>query len=363
MMEVAVVLGTRPEAIKLAPVTRALQHSPDFTPVMVSVDQHGDLLTQAMTDFALRPDHTLEVRQPDMSLGELTGAITARLSQLFRARRFAAVIVQGDTSTALAAALAAYLDRLPVVHVEAGLRSGDLDNPFPEEAHRRMISTIASLHLAPTDEAARRLIGEGHHADSVLVTGNTVVDALTENRTSVGFDDPRLEQLADDDRPTMIFSMHRRESWGAPMHHFAAAMGELARRRQDIVLVAIRHPNVVVREAMDPLERIGNVIVTDPLPHAAFLRLLGLAHGVMTDSGGVQEEAPSFGTRVLVLRAVTERTEGLRSGVSRMVRGGDSELVADLEAFVDEALDAKSAERPNVRSRRYARSWVTTSAG
>ena len=328
------VLGTRPEVVKLAPVIAQLQRSTTMRPVVISTGQQHDLLPTTLAELGVQVDRELRPRPADQ-LADRVSAMISATAELLQSVELAAVVVQGDTSTSLAAAQAAFYRRVPVVHVEAGLRSGTNHEPFPEEANRRMISVLAALHLAPTDDARANLLAEGYAAETVRVTGNTVVDTLLA-QTSTPLPDDLLTGLLSSGRKIVVLTMHRRESWGEPMRAVAEVVAKVLDRRGDATVVVPAHPNPVVREALAPLVDSPHAVVIEPLGHARFIRLLAGATVVLTDSGGVQEEAPTLGVPVLVLRAVTERPEGVRSGAAKVV-GTDP---ADVAAGLEEALDS-----------------------
>jgi UDP-N-acetylglucosamine 2-epimerase (non-hydrolysing) len=328
--EVHLIGGTRPEAVKLAPVVLALREAGLLRPVVVASGQHPAMVHQALTAFDLTPDVTLDVERGGGTQAELLTAMIRELDVLFGERTPAAVVVQGDTTTSLAAALAAFWRRIPVVHLEAGLRSGDLESPFPEEANRRLVAQIAQLHLAPTPLAAMNLLDEGARTDEVLITGNTVVDAsLTVAGRKLPYENPDVAAVraASHGRRLVLVTAHRRESWGAPLDRILTAVRALVRRYPDVEVILPGHPNPAVREQVDSaLAGVERVTVTDPLPYPDLARLLSEAYLVLTDSGGIQEEAPSFGVPALVLRDVTERVESLHAGCARLV-GSDTDLI------------------------------------
>ncbi|NJC70803.1 UDP-N-acetylglucosamine 2-epimerase (non-hydrolyzing) [Planosporangium thailandense] len=328
--EVHLIAGTRPEAIKLAPVAAAMRAAGRVTPVLVASGQHPTMVTQALEAFALEPDVTLRVERVTGSQPELMTEMIKQLDALFAERQPAAVVVQGDTTTTLAGAMAAFWRHIPVVHLEAGLRSGDLESPFPEEANRRLVGQLASLHLAPTSLAATNLLNESVPASQVFIAGNTVVDAtLAVAARQLPFDDLRLERAVAGGSRLVLVTAHRRESWGAPLDRILGAVRALVRRYPDIQVVLPSHPNPAVRAQVDAgLAGVERVIVTDPLPYPALSRLLSHAYLVLTDSGGIQEEAPSFGVPALVLREVTERVESLHAGCAKLV-GTDADLIVD----------------------------------
>lgn len=325
---VAVVIGTRPEAIKMAPVIQELAADGRFEPIVMSTGQHADMLDQALDEFGIEPDVELDVRRPGQSLAELTAAVISGLDAAFERARPHAVLAHGDTTTALGAGLAAFYRTIPLAHVEAGLRSADKWAPYPEEINRRTLALLADLHLAPTAWARQNLLAEGVAPDSVVITGNTVVDAMRGMlRQDRGWAEPRLSVLDDDPRRMLLFTCHRRESWGPSMERVAHAVRDAADRHPDMLVVAGIHANPVVRAALLPaLGERDNILVTGPQPYSTFLRLIQRAHVVLTDSGGVQEECVGLGTPALVLREVTERQEALAVGGIKVV-GTDPEHV------------------------------------
>jgi UDP-N-acetylglucosamine 2-epimerase (non-hydrolysing) len=336
--EVHLIGGTRPEAVKLAPVAVAMRAAGLVAPVLVASGQHPTMVSQALAAFDLTADVTLHIERGTGSQAELLTELIRQLDALWAERAPAAVIVQGDTTTSLAGALAAFWRRIPVVHLEAGLRSGDLDSPFPEEANRRLVAQIAALHLAPTPLAAMNLLDENVAVGDVLVTGNTVVDAtLAVAGRKLPFENPAVAVArAGSTNRLVVVTAHRRESWGAPLDRILAAVRTLIERYEDIDVILPSHPNPAVRAQIEAgLGGVDRVTVTDPLPYPDLARLLSEAYLVLTDSGGIQEEAPSFGVPALVLRDVTERVESLDAGCARLV-GSDTDLiVTEAAALLD----------------------------
>jgi UDP-N-acetylglucosamine 2-epimerase (non-hydrolysing) len=321
---VALVAGTRPEAVKLGPVAAALRSTGRLQPVLVDSGQHDVMVAEALADLGEKIDVRLTISRRSGSQAELSARLTEALDDHYARTAPAAVVVQGDTTTALVAALTAFWRRIPVVHLEAGLRSGDMAAPFPEEANRRLIGQLADLHLAPTGRAAQNLLAEGAEAGRVLVIGNTVVDAVIAVAASgVAHRDPRLEAVEQAETAGLrlvLVTAHRRESWGEPLDRVLAAVRQLAVEFDDIQVVVPAHPNPGVTEQVAAgLADSPRTLVTGPLPYGSLCRLLARSTIVLSDSGGVQEEAPSFGVPVLVLRDVTERTEGIEAGCSRLV--------------------------------------------
>ncbi|WP_328468177.1 UDP-N-acetylglucosamine 2-epimerase (non-hydrolyzing) [Actinoplanes sp. NBC_00393] len=329
--EVHLIGGTRPEAVKLAPVVLAMREQRLLTPVVVASGQHPAMVAQALAAFGLAPDRTLHFDRSTGRQAELLAEMVRGLDELWETRAPAAVIVQGDTTTSLAGALAAFWRRIPVVHLEAGLRSGDPASPFPEEANRRLVTRLAALHLAPTPLAALNLVGDNVAPADVLITGNTVVDAaaaMAARRTVT----PRTGG-----RRLILVTAHRRESWGEPLDRILAAVKQLIARYPDVEVVLPSHPNPAVRAQVDAaLAGVERVTVTGPLPYPELTRLLAEAYLVLTDSGGIQEEAPSYGVPVLVLRDVTERVESLDAGCAELVGSDTAAIVKVASALLDD---------------------------
>ena len=330
MFSIMPIFGTRPEAIKMAPIVSALQKSAHFRCIVTVTGQHREMLDQVNELFGIVPDHDLDILQQGQSLSGIMTRTMDGLEKLFADTRPDAVVVQGDTTTSTAAAIAAFYHGIPVVHVEAGLRSGDLLSPFPEEANRKMTSQITRLHLAPTSTSRANLLAEGISAADIVVTGNTVIDALLATvDKQLPFTDPRLEELAAGGRRILLVTTHRRENQGDAMRGVGRALARIADAEPDLAIVLPVHKNPVVREAVLPsLVDKPNVLVTEPLAYGEFTRLLSVADVVLTDSGGVQEEAPSLGKPVLVMRENTERPEAVDAGTVLLI-GTDEERIVD----------------------------------
>ena len=316
-----VVAGTRPEALKLAPVIHELTQR-GHRVVLVATGQHRELLASALGDFGLLPDFDLDIMRDDQSPADVIGQLVPALTRYFAHVRPTAVIVQGDTASALAGAQAATYARLPLVHVEAGLRSGD-DEPFPEEMHRRLIAQMAQLHFAPTMAASAALRAEGVAAHAIHVTGNTGIDALHMMQARLRRDTALVSMLTarfaaiDRARPLILVTVHRRENHGRRLSSVLAAAAELAK---DAEIVMPLHPSPNVRGPTESaLAGRPGIHLLPPLDYPAFVWLMGLSTLALTNSGGVQEEAPAIGLPVLILRDVTERQEGIASGNARLV--------------------------------------------
>lgn len=347
---VMTIYGTRPEAIKVAPVITALEADDRFDSLTVVTGQHREMLDQVNDVFGIVPDHDLDVMSHGQTLGQLFARVMSRLDPILEARRPDAVIVQGDTSTSTAAALAAFYRQIPVVHLEAGLRSGDIASPFPEEANRKITSQIAALHLAPTLRSLANLVAEGVQLENIVVTGNTVIDALhlaVEHRTA--FTDPAVERVAASGRRIVLVTTHRRENWGAAMEGVGRALARIAERFPDVEIVLPVHRNPVVRDAVLPhLDGLPNVTVTEPLGYGEFTHLLSVSTMVLTDSGGLQEEAPSLGKPVLVMRDNTERPEAVEAGTARLIGTAEERIVAEVHRLLtNDAAYAAMAQAVN----------------
>lgn len=319
---VVLVFGTRPEIIKLAPISWALQ-ARGIPCVRVSSGQHPDLLSALARDLGLTIDVDLAAGTPGRTPSELCEVVLGRVRGVVQALQPTAVVVQGDTTTAFAAALAAFYEGVGVAHVEAGLRTGCLDDPWPEEAHRRLVAQIAGLHLAPTFANAATLCAEGIDPDTIVVVGNPVVDALHR----VVKARPRALEPAPFEHPVVV-TLHRRESLGAPLRARLRVLRAYVEEHDDVGIVFPVHPNPAVqRAATEVLGGVPRVRLVPPLDYPAFVELLARARFVVTDSGGIQEEAPALGTPVVIARHVTERTEVLQTGLARLA--GTPEALAD----------------------------------
>lgn len=327
MRRIMVVYGTRPEAIKVAPLVTALRKSHHFSPTVVVTGQHRELLDQVNDLFDIKPDVDLGILRPGQSLGQLTERAVHGLDPVMARERPDAVVVQGDTTTTFTGALTAFYHRIPVVHLEAGLRTDDVFSPYPEEVNRRLTATLTRLHLAPTAGSRNNLLRESVPPESVLVIGNTVIDALVQASRMVAphQDPPEL----DGDRPIMVVTAHRRESWDGGMESIGRALSRIATKEPDLRIIFPIHPNPVIRHAVLPhLRGHPNITVVEPLEYGAFARLLGRAHLVLTDSGGIQEEAPTLGKPVLVMRDTTERPEAVSAGTVALVGTDEDRIVS-----------------------------------
>lgn len=344
---VAVVVGTRPEAIKMAPVVRALAARSALQPIVISTGQHRELLAQALDEAGIRADITLDLMVPNQSPSEFAARCLDALSPVFVREQFDAVLVQGDTTTVVAAGLAATWAHIPVGHVEAGLRSFDLQHPFPEEMHRRLLGSFATWHFAPTVRSRRNLLDEGVSADRVFTTGNTIVDALKSVDLSGQFEDASLQDLPSGRMVTV--TAHRRENHGAPLLEIASAIRTLSAQFPDLTFVLPMHPNPNVRAVLrDAFASSPRVRLIEPVGYRDMLRLLDRSTAILTDSGGIQEEAPSLGTPVLIMRTVTERPEVVSSGAGKLVGTHADVIVSETARLLTDDVARRAMERaPN----------------
>jgi len=314
-VHICVILGTRPEAIKLAPVIQTLR--PVFKTTVILTGQHKEMVAQVMDLFDIQSDRNLEIMKPKQTLTQITCGTLEGLEQVFTEIQPDLVLVQGDTTTAFAAALAAFYHRIPIGHVEAGLRTDDLFNPYPEEANRRLVSQITQLHFAPTLASVENLKRDGVRG-GIYHTGNTVIDALLYvSERSPKCDIPNLDW---DKNRVILATVHRRENWGEPLTQIAKAWLEILEKFPDVSLVLPLHLNPVVREPLKAL--LGNhprIFLTEPLDYAQLVGAMQRCYLIMSDSGGIQEEAPSLGKPVLVLRDNTERPEAIAAGTAKLV--------------------------------------------
>jgi len=323
---VCIVFGTRPEAIKLAPVIRAFRQSSELTTHVVLTGQHREMVEQVLQLFEIEADRDLQIMQARQTLTDITHRSLQGLEQIFTELRPGLVLVQGDTTTAFAAALAAFYQKIPVGHVEAGLRSRELFNPYPEEANRRLISQLSQLHFAPTKMAADNLEGTGVFGE-IHLTGNTVIDALL--ATADRQPDCQVPGLDWGRYRIILSTVHRRENWGEPLANIIRSFTEILERFPDTALLLPLHRNPVVREPIQAaLGDHPRVFLTEPLDYAQLVGALQRCHLLLTDSGGLQEEAPSLGKPVLVLRETTERLEAVAAGTTRLVGTDPENIVA-----------------------------------
>lgn len=316
MKKVLCVVGTRPEGIKMAPVIQALKQRPGVQVSVLATAQHRQMLDQVLCLFGIEPDIDLDVMKPNQSLTALTARILLAMEEHLRANRPDVILAQGDTTTVMATAIASFHEKIPFAHVEAGLRTGDIDNPFPEEMNRIVAGHLARWHFAPTQRARTNLLREGIPDAAIHVTGNTVIDALFH----VAAQDAPLEVQLDPAKRLILVTAHRRENFGEPLAEICRAIARVVADHPDVEVLYPVHPNPNVREVVQrELSGLPRIRLCEPLDYAPFIAAMKRAHFILTDSGGVQEEAPALGKPVLVMREETERPEAIEEGVVQLV--------------------------------------------
>lgn len=335
---VMVVMGTRPEAVKMAPVVKALEDCRRIETVVVCTAQHRHMLDQVLSIFGMTPTHDLDLMQPNQSLEQVTALALQGMQRLLRLVDPDMMLVQGDTTTTFAAALAAYYCRVPVGHIEAGLRTFDKFNPHPEEANRRLTTVLSDYHFAPTPLAEVNLLREGVPHDRIFVTGNTVVDALKMMMgAEIGLQGNGLDDVDFLQQRVILVTAHRRENWGEPLSNICTAVAELVRRYEDVCVVYPVHLNPNVRRTVRRiLQGVPRVHLIEPLDYLTFVGVMRRASLILTDSGGIQEEAPSLGKPVLVLRTTTERPEASESGMARIIGTEADDIIANVVRLLDD---------------------------
>ena len=341
MYKIMVIFGTRPEAIKLFPIIKALKAQRKIACEVLVTAQHREMLDQVLAISGIVPDHDLDLMQPGQSLDALTARLLEAIGSVLDKAKPDRVIVQGDTATAMVGALAAYYRKIPVSHVEAGLRSYDIYQPWPEEVNRKIVSTIADQHFAPTSVSAAALKAEAVPDNRIFITGNTVIDALhwvtdrISHRPELAADLAELEARFAG-RKIIGITTHRRENFGDGMENIAAAIRAIA-ARDDVACIFPVHLNPNVRKVMDKaLGNLANVALIEPLDYPHFARLLSISHIMLTDSGGVQEEAPALGKPVLVMRDTTERPEGVTAGTAKLIGTDKDRIISEIFTLLDD---------------------------
>ncbi len=334
MKKIMLVFGTRPEAIKMCPLVRELKLYGHFKVVVAVTGQHRELLDAVLRVFGVVPDYDLAVMKSGQTLFDVTSAVLLGMEKVLEEAKPDLVLVHGDTTTAFAAALASYYKKIPVGHVEAGLRTGDLYAPYPEEFNRLAVGNLAAFHFSPTEEARENLLREGKAPETVYVTGNTAIDAL-KTTVRAEYTHPILERCKG--KRLILLTAHRRENLGAPMERIFSAVRAFARAHEDVFFVYPVHPSPAVREtAYAMLSSIPNVALIEPLSVIDFHNFMARAALVLTDSGGAQEEAPFFGVPVLVMRDTTERPEGIRAGTAMLVGTDETKILQTLEMLLSD---------------------------
>jgi len=333
-MKVLCVLGTRPEAIKMAPVILALKQCPDVVCRVLATAQHRDMLDQVLRIFEIEPDLDLDIMRPNQDLATLTARLLLDLDSVLQEEKPDAVLAQGDTTTVMTAALACFYQKIPFGHVEAGLRTGDMANPFPEEMNRVVAGRLAKWHFAPTQSSRRNLLNEGVADTDIFVTGNTVIDALlsvAKRETPLPFDlDPRKRLI--------LLTAHRRENFGEPFREICRAVLHLMEHNPDVQIVYPVHPNPNVKDvAYEILGHQPRITLCEPMDYLPFVEVMKHAYLILSDSGGVQEEAPALGKPVLVLRRETERPEAVQEGVVQLVGPDLKEIISAAQRLLDDS--------------------------
>ena len=347
-MKIGLVFGTRPEAIKIAPIYHELKKNNIDVKIIVT-GQHKEMLYQVLDLFEIAPDYDLKIMKQGQGLAELTGRLILKLDEIMKKEKFDYVLVQGDTTSVLTGALSAFYNQIPVVHIEAGLRTGNIYSPFPEEANRKLVGAITDIHFAPTDINVENLLSEGYSKEKIFKVGNSVIDALYWVKQNKQKD---LEEVKKkygiENKKYILLTMHRRENWGKPMEETLKAVRDYLEKHEDLYLVFPMHLNPLVREvAYKVLDNFERKILIDPLEYLEFIAIMDGAHYIMTDSGGVQEEAPSLGKPTLVLRDTTERPEAIEAGTAKLIGTRYDEVIKYMELLEGEMYQKMSkADNP-----------------
>lgn len=333
MKKILCIVGTRPEAIKMAPVILALKNEAWAEVRVLATAQHRQMLDQVLNFFGIVADIDLDIMRPNQALTTLTARLLLELDEVLQAERPDAVLIQGDTTTVMTAALACFYQRIPIGHVEAGLRTWDMQNPFPEEANRVITGKLARWHFAPTEGSRQNLLKEGVNSADILVTGNTVIDALLMTAAK----DLEIGITLDDDKRLVLVTSHRRENFGEPFREVCRALRTLAEQNPNVQFLYPVHPNPNIKDvAYEFLAGLPNFILCQPLDYAPFIAAMKRAYLILTDSGGVQEEAPALGKPVLVLRDETERPEAVEQGVVQLIGPHCDRLIEACQRLLDD---------------------------
>ena len=352
MKKIAVIFGTRPDTIKMAPIIKELEHQTEhFQLITIATAQHRQMLDQVLDVFKIKPDYDLNIMKPLQTLATITQNTIEELDLIFEKEKPDLVLVQGDTTTTFVGSLAAFYRQIPVGHIEAGLRTNDKSNPFPEEINRRLTSTITDLHFAPTQTAREALLVENVNPENIFVTGNTVIDALSYSvKKDYVFSSDTLNKIIDQDKKIILVTMHRRENLGEPMKSACHAVKNLALTYKDYNIIFPVHLNPKVQDvAQSILGNIPNIFLIEPLDYLDFVNLMSKSYLILTDSGGVQEEGPHFGIPILVLREVTERPEAVEYGTVKLVGLNEHNIFTTADNLLnneDEYIKMASAVNP-----------------
>lgn len=346
-MKVALIFGTRPEAIKMAPIYHTLKKS-NIDVKVISTGQHKEMLYQVLDLFEITPDYELNVMKEGQQLSELTSRLIQKIQDVINNERFDFILVQGDTTSAFAGALVGFYNKIPVGHVEAGLRTGDIYSPFPEEANRKLIGNIAEIHFAPTEINYNNLLNEGYNKEKILKVGNTVIDALYWVKENKSSDLDKIKKKYNlEGKKYILMTMHRRENWGQPMRNILRGAKKYLSENKELYLVIPMHLNPTVRKVIrEELDEFDRKILINPLEYLDFIGVMDGAHFIMTDSGGIQEEAPSLGKPTLVLRDTTERPEAIDAGTAKLI-GTSSEKVYKYMKLLEKKLYQEMSQAKN----------------
>lgn len=335
-LKVMSIFGTRPEAIKMAPLVKKLQETEEIDSVLCVTAQHRQMLDMVLDLFELKPDYDLDIMEHGQSISDITVKVLKGMENILQEVKPDIVLVHGDTSTTFVGALAAFYQQIPVGHVEAGLRSGNIYSPYPEEMNRKLTTNLASLYFAPTTGNYDNLIKENITSEKIFITGNTVIDALLQVvKEEYVFDNPLLNGIDYRNKKVVVMTCHRRENWGEPMENIFKAVVDIKERHKDVEIIFPVHLNPKIRElAKDIMGNMEGVHLIEPLDYEPFVNLLNKAHLILTDSGGIQEEAPALGKPILVLREETERPEAVGAGTVKIVGVDGDKIIKEVEELL-----------------------------
>lgn len=340
MKKILVFVGTRPEAIKMAPIYMELKKHPNFDPILVSSGQHKEMLYQALNDFNLVPDIDLGIMTSNQTLSGMSARLFVAIDDLLEREHPDAVLVQGDTTTVQVASLAAFYKQIPVGHVEAGLRSHNILSPFPEELNRKITGIVARWHFAPTLRAKQNLLDEGVNDSNIIVSGNTVIDSLLWTKEQVELNPPvlpaNIQKIIDSGKKIILVTGHRRESFGKGFENICSALDKIAKKFPDVQIIYPVHLNPKVRQVVrERLDHHEGILLCDPITYRPFVYLMNKSYIILSDSGGIQEEAPSLGKPVLIMRNLTERPEGVEAGLNFLVGTDVDKIVEKTQEFIE----------------------------
>ncbi|SES83165.1 UDP-N-Acetylglucosamine 2-epimerase [Natronincola peptidivorans] len=335
-LKVMTIFGTRPEAIKMAPLVKKLQEAEGIDSILCVTAQHREMLDMVLNLFELQPDYDLNIMQHGQTISDITVKVLKGMEQILQETKPDIILVHGDTTTTFVAALAAFYQQIPVGHVEAGLRSGNIYSPYPEEMNRRLTGSLANLHFAPTEGNYKNLVKEDIQEKNIYITGNTVIDALLQVvKKDYLFEDPRLNKIDYENKKVLLMTCHRRENWGEPMKNIFEAVVEITQKHKDVEVVFPVHLNPSIRSlAKEIMGETKAMHLIEPLDYEPFANLLNKAHLILTDSGGIQEEAPALGKPILVMRTETERPEAVEAGTVKVVGVEKEAIIKEVDKLL-----------------------------